>query len=365
MAFGLLVVILVGAATALASHYADGYFLFAPGTAPSITANPACKPSQGQLALPNGAPCVRLVVPKGKAHALDGKLLMVDVEVSQAGPWDWALYELGLLGGDRQMISVASYAGTTPTSELGCQDTQLMVSANEDAALAALGELHYKVGEDPEGAEVTEVLAGTPAWDAGLKCNDLITAVNGKPVTDAAEFTNAFQGLPPGSVVTLSDHPASGGRARTVRVTLEKTPPKMVALGFPTRAYVGLAVQTRARLVLPFTVSVNAGDIGGPSAGLAFTLAMLDALSGGKLTGGHVVAATGTIAPNGQVGDVGGVQEKAVAVEKAGAQVFFVPSVEYKVAKSVVGNRLRVVPVTTLAQVLHVLQSDYGGSLTG
>jgi PDZ domain-containing protein len=115
--------------------------------------------------------------------------------------------------------------------------------------------------------------------------------------------------------------------------------------------------------VLPFPVSVDAAGIGGPSAGLAFTLAILDALSNGKLTGGHRVAATGTISPDGAVGDVGGVQEKTVAVEKAGAQVFFVPQVEYAVAKSVASSNLQVIPVTTLGQVLQVLRQRYGGGL--
>ncbi|HMK97278.1 MAG TPA: hypothetical protein VK425_06990, partial [Acidimicrobiales bacterium] len=173
--FCLAAVLVVGGLTALASHYANGYFLFSPGTAPSITSSAQCRASQGQLALPGGAPCVKLVLPPGKSHEVNGKVLMVDVEVSQAGPWDWARYELGLLGGDRQLIPVAAYAGPTPTSELGCQDTQMMQSATQDAALAALAELHYRVGEYPLGAEVTTVLAGAPAWSAGIKCNDLIT----------------------------------------------------------------------------------------------------------------------------------------------------------------------------------------------
>jgi PDZ domain-containing protein len=112
-------------------------------------------------------------------------------------------------------------------------------------------------------------------------------------------------------------------------------------------------------------VSVDAGNIGGPSAGLAFTLAILDALSGGRLTGGHTVAATGTIDAQGNVGDVGGVQEKTAAVEKAGAQVFFVPEVELAVARSVAGKSLQVVGVTRLQQVLGILQRRYGGHLSG
>ena len=360
----LLIGLIAGGATALATHYADGYFLFAPGTAPVITDSASCKPSQGLLSLPDGKPCVRLLLPKDKAHTIDGQLLMVDVEVSQAGPVDWAEYELGLLGSERQLIPVADYAGITPTSELGCQDTQLMQSANQQAALAALLALHYHVAEKALGAEVTTVVGGTPAWDAGIKCNDLITAVDGKKVTNATQFTDVVRPLPAGAVVRLTDHPGGGTAVKTVKVRLQTTPPKMVKLGFPQQAYLGVEVTDGLQPILPFNVSVDAGDIGGPSAGLAFTLAILDALSSGRLTGGHTVAATGTITADGQVGDVGGVQEKTVAVERAGAQVFFVPQVEYTVAKKVAGRSLRIVPVTTLNQVLQVLQQDYGGGFS-
>ncbi len=77
------------------------------------------------------------------------------------------------------------------------------------------------------------------------------------------------------------------------------------------------------------------------------------------------MAATGTIDPAGDVGEVGGVQEKTVAVENAGAQVFFVPKAEYADAQSVAHGSLKIVPVTTLGQVLQVLQHSYGGDLAG
>ena len=347
-----------------AAHEASGYFLFSPGTAPVITSDSKCRLSgDGELALPGGTPCVRLVLPSDKVHGIDGQLMMVDVEVGQAGPVDWLEYELGLLGRSRQLYPVAVYAGPTPTSELACQDTQEMVDANEDSALAALAQLHYKVAEDYLGAQIDSVFAGTPAWRAGLKCDDLITAVNGKHVAEAQQVTALLARMAPGTTVTFTDRPANGGRAKQVKVQLVSPPESALVDGFTGRTYVGIEIESRVKTVLPFPVSVDAAGIGGPSAGLAFTLAILDALSNGKLTGGHRVAATGTITAQGVVGDVGGVQEKTVAVEKAGAQVFFVPQVEYKVAKSVANSRLQVIPVTTLGQVLQILRQRYGGGL--
>jgi PDZ domain-containing protein len=361
----LLGAVVIGAPTAIAVHEADGYFLFSPGTAPVITTSIKCRPSNGELALPNGTPCVRLVLPRGKAHPVSGELLMVDVEVGQAGPVDWAEWELGLLGKQSQMVPAAAYAGSTPTSELGCQDTQEMVSADQDAAVAALAQLHYKVTEVPEGVQIDTVLGATPAWRAGLKCNDVITALDGKPVLSALQFTQKLAPVPPGTVVVLTDRPAAGGRPKQVRLRLSGPPASVVAQGFQGRSYMGVDVETRVKLQLPFPVSVDAGQIGGPSAGLAFTLAIMDAVSNGRLTGGHKVAATGTMSPQGDVGQVGGVQEKTAAVEKAGAQVFFVPQAEYQDAESVAGPGLAVVPVTTLSQVLQILRQRYGGDLSG
>jgi Lon-like protease len=355
----------IGIPVGVAAHEASSYYVFSPGTAPLITTSAGCKPAGGELALPGGEPCVRLMLPHGKVHAVDGQLFMVDVEVAQAGPLDWAEYELGLLGNSRQLVPVADYAGTTPTSELGCQDTQEMVSADQDAALAALAALSYKVDEKPLGVQIDTVLAGTPAWKAGLQCDDVITAVNGKPVLTAPALTAALKLLEPGDVVSLTYHPAAGGPTKQVKVQLANPSAEAVADGFNGHAYMGLQVETRVRPVLPFPVSVNAGAIGGPSAGLAFTLAILDSLSNGRLTGGHKVAATGTIDPQGDVGDVGGVQEKTVAVENAGAQVFFVPKDEYASAESVSHGKLKIVPVTTLGQVLRTLQDSYGGDLSG
>jgi len=361
----LLVAIIVGAPIAIAVHEADSYYLFSPGTAPVITTSSKCRSQNGEMALPDGTPCVRLVLPPGKAHPVKGELLMVDVEVAQAGPVDWAEWELGLLGKQSQMVPASEYVGSTPTSELGCQDTQEMVSADQDAALAALAQLHYKVAEVPDGVQIDAVLGSTPAWQAGINCNDVITAVDGKPVLSSPQLVQTLAPVPPGTVVVLTDHPVGGGRAKLVKVRLGRPPASAVAQGFQGKSYMGVELETRVKLELPFPVSVNAGAIGGPSAGLAFTLAIMDSLSNGKLTGGHKVAATGTMDPEGDIGQVGGVQEKTAAVEKAGAQVFFVPQAEYQDAESVAGHGLMVVPVTTLFQVLQILRQRYGGDVPG
>jgi PDZ domain-containing protein len=358
------VVLAIVVVVALSVHFSGQYFVFSPGTAPVITTSARCQLRGGELALANGTPCVRLMVPPSRSDRIEGRILMVDVEVSQANPLQWLAYELGLLDNHSQLVTVSSYAGNTPISELGCQDAQQMSLANQDATIAALSALHYRVAEKPLGAQVLEVVPGTPAWRAGIKCNDLITAVDGKPTHSAAAFSKLLAPLPPGTVVTLTDHPGGAKRARQVSARLAPPPRQLVESGLLTdRAYLGVSVGTEVRLELPFPVTVQAGPIGGPSAGLAFALAIIDSVSGGRLTGGHAVAATGTISADGQVGPVGGVAEKTIAVERAGAQVFFVPVAEYNEARSVASKRLHVVGVATLAQALRVLTRHYGGVL--
>jgi PDZ domain-containing protein len=109
-------------------------------------------------------------------------------------------------------------------------------------------------------------------------------------------------------------------------------------------------------------VTVHTADIGGPSAGLSMTLGIIDKLSGGDLTGKRIVAATGTIDPSGAVGDVGGVAEKTIAVERAGATVFLVPPEELKAAESKATPQLHVYAVSSLDEALRILKR-LGGTL--
>ena len=107
-------------------------------------------------------------------------------------------------------------------------------------------------------------------------------------------------------------------------------------------------------------MELDSEDIGGPSAGLAFTLQVLDTLTPGELTGGHRVAATGTIDLGGRVGLVGGVRQKTLSVKDAGIDLFLVPSGELEEARAVAGDDMRVEPVDTLDDALAVLATVGG-----
>ncbi|MCU4185110.1 PDZ domain-containing protein [Acidiferrimicrobium sp. IK] len=375
-ALGVLVLLLAGGA-AVINHDANGYYEFAPGTAPAVTASPDCKvrnSSSTNLTLPTGAPCARLIIPGDKAHQVDGRLFMVDVLVGPASPVDFVLHKLGLLNTfhkGNQLVPASAVLGTTPPSQLGCLDAQQMTGSTQDATVAALQRLGYPVKENDLGALVVQVSPGSAAAAAGVQCNDVITALDGTAVHTYTDLVDAIHSRHPGDKVTITvkrPGPNATSSTKTLTATLSGTPAEPAADGNPaspadpSKAFLGVGTQTQLTYTLPFNVSIQVGDIGGPSAGLALTLGLLDTLSNGQLTGGKAVAATGTIAPDGTVGDVGGVAQKTIAVRRAGADVFLVPAAEYATAKREAGNSLKIVPVTSLNGALADLE-HLGGNL--
>ena len=164
-----------------------------------------------------------------------------------------------------------------------------------------------------------------------------------------------------GQTVTLSVRKGGSGPAVSEPVTLKSTVVEVA--GEKVHVDLGIDTEDQVDFTYPFPVNINVTNIGGPSAGLAMTLGVIDALDGGSVTGGHTVAATGTMDAQGDVGDVGGVAQKTVAVENAGATIFLVPPQEYKAAKSKDRPGLAIYPVSTLNQALSVLAAHGGATL--
>jgi PDZ domain-containing protein len=364
----IVVMLLVGAWEAI-DLGAKGLYAFAPGTAPQITSSVQCRASRGsvELTLPNGQPCARLGVPAGRGHPLDGSLYMVDVLVGPATPTQYLLSKLGLLhtfDDGVQLVPAKAVLGNTPAGQLSCQDAQQMQGSTSAAIVVALRHLGYAVKEDDLGAQLTLVAPGSPAAAAGLHCNDVVTAVNTQAVHTATDLYDAIHAAKPGQtgrITVTRTGPGGKPQAHTFTVRYTATPAISGQPAQPGVAYLGVAPADQVTYSFPFNVTVDVGDIGGPSAGLALALGLLDVLSNGDLTGGHRVAATGTINLDGTVGDVGGVAQKTVAVRKAGAQVFLVPPVELSVAQREAGS-MKVYAVANLQQALGDLEA-LGGHL--
>jgi len=245
---------------------------------------------------------------------------------------------------------------TRSTSENRQRNLQMMQVSKETAVLVAFQHLGVDV-IDESGINFAEVLADGPS--AGiLRVGEVIIDIGGVPITDFDSLQTALDQHSPGDRVEFILEDNDTLDQRTVSVTLGEHPDD------PTRPFIGIgnvgirAVQT----ALPFDVSIDSGEIGGPSAGLAFTLSILDLLTPGELTGGHRVAVTGTIALDESVGDVGGAEQKAVGARNSGAEMFIVPMGEVADAEKGAGD-MPVVGVSTLSEVLEVLHG-LGGQTT-
>lgn len=107
----------------------------------------------------------------------------------------------------------------------------------------------------------------------------------------------------------------------------------------------------------PFPVEIEPGDVGGPSAGMMHALAIIDTLTEGELTDGHVVAGTGTIGLDGTVGTIGGIRQKVVAAEAAGAEYILVPQGNYETALTAERDSIEIVPVATIDDAVDFLES--------
>ena len=122
----------------------------------------------------------------------------------------------------------------------------------------------------------------------------------------------------------------------------------------PRRAVVGILVENALDIKLPFPVSIDAGGVGGPSAGLAFALEVLQQL-GRNVVHGHKIAATGEIFPDGSVGPIGGIKQKTIGAREAGVDAFLVPAGENARDARKEAGGLRIIPVESFPQALRAL----------
>lgn len=238
---------------------------------------------------------------------------------------------------------------------------QLMDTSKQTATLVALRELGYPVELLGSGAIIVQVQEGEPA-DGVLEVGDTVVAVEGEPVELATELVDAISSRRPGDEVTLTVEPHGRSVPEERTVELGARPDD------PDAAFLGVVPQTRdPDFVFPFPVDIDTGSVGGPSAGLAFTLGLLDVLTPGELTGGERVAVTGSIDASGAIGPIGGVEQKAAAVRREGIELFLVPAAlpeaELEAARRQGGDEVDIVPVATLDEALQALDRLGGNAL--
>ena len=246
---------------------------------------------------------------------------------------------------------------------------QAMVGAKQIAEYVALKRLGYDVSLNYGSVVVEQVICEEkPAVDSACKRlnpGDVIESLAGTPTPALDVLVKAMEGRKVGDVVeivvnTLNSNPNETRRTEKVRL--------IASPDDATRTIIGIVPADTRTVDVPFEVDISTDSIGGPSAGLAFALALLDELTPGNLMGRATVAATGTIAEDGVVGAIGALRQKAVAVERSGAKVFLVPKSqtpdEIASAREAAGSGLTIVPVGTLDEALDALAKYGGGKLS-
>lgn len=218
--------------------------------------------------------------------------------------------------------------------------------SEDSAELAALGHLGL-----PTVLTVAQVGDDGPASGV-LQEGDLVTAIDGTPVSTVTGVQAAVGAVEPGTTVTIDI--IRDGAPVTETVTVEARPDDA------QRGYLGITPEESPNV--PFDVEFNLADVGGPSAGLMFSLAVVDKLSPGDLSGGEFVAGTGTIDADGAVGPIGGIPYKLVAAREAGATVFLVPSDNCAEAASRTPDGLTLVRVTSLDDAIGSLDALTSGA---
>jgi PDZ domain-containing protein len=260
--------------------------------------------------------------------------------------------------------------GTQSPSQRRTISLQMMRTSSQVAQYVALQALGYEDAKILPGEVVVSDIvcleAGTnscttyaPA-DAALDPGDTILTADGVPLDTVDDLVAELAGKQPGDTVELTiDRPGEG--EQTVQVELIASPDD------PTRTIIGFVPFDTASVQLPFEIDIDTGSIGGPSAGLAFTLTLIDELSPGDLTGGDDVAVTGEINLDGTVGAIGGLAQKVSAVRQVGVHHFLVPASQGEEqiarARAIGGDDVEIIPVATLDEALAALERLGGDPL--
>jgi PDZ domain-containing protein len=317
----------------------------------------------------NAQPVSSLItVPHGRGHPIEGQVLLTDVGVQNLHYLEY-YWEQIFSNPANAIVPTGELTYNLPESEFEAQGKVDMAESQLTAKSVALRQLGYAVPLRDVGVTIYVIDPTSPAWDR-LQVGQVVTSIDGVPTTTPTALQNAVRTHQPGDTVTIrvgtitQPTPGHDVSVRLGSITSHHKKVAFLGIGDPAVPFPGMG--TQPEYDFPFDVNINSDGIGGPSAGLAWTLGILNSLGGGNLTGGRIVAATGTIRPDGTIGDVGGVPQKTVAVERAGATLFLVPQTpthsELKIARSLATPGLKVMEVGSLGEALTDLE-HLGGKL--
>jgi Lon-like protease len=212
-----------------------------------------------------------------------------------------------------------------------------------DATYVVLRRLLGYPAEHGDGALIESIVPGCPA-EGELFAGDLIEAIDGVHVASRRQASKALEEIPVDEAVTFRIR--AGGETHEIDVARAECADS-------DRPLVGITMIN----AFPIGVTISSGDVGGPSAGLMWALGLYDLLTPGDLTSGRTIAGTGTIDTRGNIGAIGGIQDKVVAAERAGADVFLVPEENIAELREVDTGEMELVPVGSFDEALSALET--------
>jgi len=239
------------------------------------------------------------------------------------------------------------YPDDVTGDEVRQRNAVLFSTSQSYAIAAAMQALDRPVIADPV---ITSVVVGAPA-DGLLRAGEQFLTVDGQPVTTPAQVGDAVRAKPIGA--SLAFTVLRDGEEVDVEVVSAPNPDD------PQLPYVGITIGLLYSAEFPIEFTLT--DVGGPSAGMMFALAIVDKLTPQSLTGGGFVAGTGTIDPNGVVGPIGGIRQKLAGARGAGATLFLMPREHCDEAQGHIPEGLTVVPVSSLDEALVALERWQAG----
>jgi PDZ domain-containing protein len=283
----------------------------------------------------------RLKIEGSPVYDSEGKLYLTSVGIDDNVRFYEAL--LGMANRDIQLVPRAElYPEDKDSTEIDAENAVLMDRSKETATVVALREVGYDI--EPSGVQVSQVVANAPAHGK-LRTGDRVLEVDGRAVDSTDEVRAAILRHQPGERVAFRVQRDKAKENVSVEVRRVDGQPRVGILLhdlFPD---------------LPVKVTIQTeNNIGGPSAGLMFTLSIIDKLTREDLTAGRRIAGTGEIALDGAVLPVGGVAEKLIAVRRRGVTTFLIPAGNCQAVRGQVPDGMRLVKVSKLEEALRFLR---------
>jgi Lon-like protease len=278
-------------------------------------------------------------VPGEKSSHPTGPIYFVDVREREARLLE-RLFPFARADGSS--IVPAPPVSSAVEQQIGQQD---MTESQKVAAVVALDHLGYKVQARSDGVTIVLVQKGAPAAKV-LRTSDVIVSVDGRKVTSVLGLRAILAKHHPGDRVRVGFRRGGKLEEATIQTVADPQDPK--------RTLIGVSARDALQVTLPLRITINAGGVGGPSAGLAFALDIMQEL-GRNVAHGHKVAATGELALDGTVGPIGGVKQKTLGVREAGVDDFLVPAGDNAREARRYADGLRIVPVKNFPQALQAL----------